>query len=118
MSIYTKDELNTLVTQISNRKINDITTIMFKDQEGTPAKYGTDYGFVEKEVDPSVSMFIPAAGCRNGSNIVNVGSNCYLWSSSLGLDDPSGAYYLRFNSDYFGMSGYDRCYGFSVRPIC
>ena len=45
------------------------------------------------------TMFIPAAGFPFGSDFSGVGSDCYLWSSSLYLDDPSRAYYLYFNSD-------------------
>ena len=64
------------------------------------------------------SLFIPAAGYCFGSDICYVGSCCCLWSSSLDLDDPSFAYDLSFDSDYFSMSNFDRCYGLSVRPIC
>ena len=62
-------------------------------------------------------MFIPAAGYRYGSDNYNVGSYCYLWSSSLFLDTPSCAYYLYFNSDYIYMYSYIRYFGLSVRPI-
>ena len=64
------------------------------------------------------TMFIPAAGFLNGSDINNVGSYCYLWSSSLYLDFPNCAYYLYFNSDFIYMNYYLRYRGYSVRPIC
>ena len=64
------------------------------------------------------TLFIPAAGYRNGSDIYIVGSNCYLWSSSLYLHDPGNACYLYFNSGNVGMGSGNRCFGFSVRPIC
>ena len=82
------------------------------------AKYNTDYGFVEKEVDPMISMFIPAAGYCNGSDIYDVGSDCSLWSSSLDLDYPNNAYDLYFDSDVVNMNNDCRYYGLSVRPIC
>ena len=62
-------------------------------------------------------LFIPAAGYRDGSNIYSAGSNCYLWSSSLGLNDPSNAYNLDFDSDDIGMSNYNRYYGYGVCPV-
>ncbi len=78
MSMYTKDELNALVSQVSGGQITDVTTIIFTDQTGsTLATYDTDYGFVEKEIDSSVSMFIPAAGYCYGSNLDDVGDECY-----------------------------------------
>ena len=62
-------------------------------------------------------LFIPAAGYHIGSNIYEVGSDCYLWSSSLYLDDPISAYSLNFNSDRITVYNYDRCFGFSVCPV-
>ena len=64
------------------------------------------------------TMFIPAAGFCNGSDISGVGSRCYLWSSSLRLGSPDYACRLYFNSDYVRMYHAYRYYGLSVRPIC
>ena len=112
ISGYTLEEINAMIG-------GDIRTMMFKDAEMTIiAEYDTDYGFVEKQTDPTVSMFIPAAGYRDGSNIYFVGDDCYLWSSSISLDYPNYAYYL--DVDYTGIEVYyvNRCSGFSVRPVC
>ena len=112
-SLYTLEELNTIFG------VDDTCIMIFKNKEMTVnADYNTDYGFIEKEVDPSVSMFIPAAGFRYGSDIHNVGSRCSLWSSSLYLDNPSSAYDLYFDSGNIGMGYYNRYFGFSVRPVC
>ena len=62
-------------------------------------------------------LFIPAAGYYDISNIYDVGSYCYLWSSSLYLNCPSRAYYSYFDSDNIGMSASERYDGFSVRPV-
>ena len=112
LSMYTLEELNAIFG-------GDIREQIFKDAEmKIEAKYNTDYGFVEKEVDPTISMFIPAAGYCNGSDIYDVGSDCSLWSSSLDLDYPNNAYDLYFDSDVVNMNN-DCCYyGLSVRPIC
>lgn len=62
-------------------------------------------------------LFIPASGYSNGESLNVIGSYCYLWSSSLYLDDSSYACYLYFGSDSIYI-GYDnRCDGFTVRPV-
>ena len=62
-------------------------------------------------------IFIPAAGYYDRSDIYDVGSYCYLWSSSLYLGGPSRAYYSYFDSDHIGMSASERYDGFSVHPV-
>ena len=62
-------------------------------------------------------IFIPAAGYYDRSDIYDVGSYCYLWSSSLYLGCPSRAYYSYFDSDHIGMSASERYDGFSIRPV-
>ena len=64
------------------------------------------------------SIFLPAAGYRDDSDLNNVGSYGYYWSSTQYPSDTSSAYYL----DYLGFYGYtdryiDRYFGFSVRPV-
>ena len=60
-------------------------------------------------------MFIPAAGRHI---ISRVGTDCYLWSSSLDLDRPRLVYYLSFYShNNIGIYGTDRYDGFSIRPV-
>ena len=64
-------------------------------------------------------IFLPAAGCRSYSDLEYVGSGGYFWSSSLGTSFyPSDACYLRFYLNEVAWSYYDRCDGFSVRPVC
>lgn len=62
------------------------------------------------------SIFLPAAGGRFcHGNVLRVGSLGYYWSST-----PSGsedAWSLYFNSGGVYLSGYDRCYGLSVRLV-
>ena len=98
LSMYTLEEINAIIG-------GDIREQIFKDAGmSVNADYNTDYGFVEKGVDPSVSMFIPAAGYCSGSDIGSVGSGCDLWSSSLNLGYPSYAYDLSFNSGSIDLS--------------
>ena len=123
-SPFFKDEMWPEVSKFTLEEINaifggDVREQIFKDKQmKVKADYNTDYGFIEKEVDSSVSIFIPAAGYRDGSDIYSVGSNCYLWSLSLNLDNPNNAYSLNFNSDRIRVNYDFRYSGLSVRPIC
>ena len=62
------------------------------------------------------SLFLPAAGFRAGSSLYLAGSDGLYWSSSLGGPDYAWSFYFRSGS--YGMSGYNRTYGHSVRPVC
>ena len=63
------------------------------------------------------SIFVPAAGCCYNGSVVNVGSNGYLWSSSLNESNSMYVWYLYFDSDNVSVSYNDRCIGFSVRAV-
>ena len=63
------------------------------------------------------SIFLPAAGYRNSTNLYNAGSYGHYWSSSLDIGYPGYADFVRFYSDsVYGSIG-SRCYGQSVRPV-
>ena len=63
-------------------------------------------------------MFVPAAGFYNGSEIYYVSSGCYLFSSSLYLENPLNAYRLNFDSIGFTMlNDHYRYCGLSIRPV-
>ena len=62
------------------------------------------------------SIFLPAAGCRFESQ--SIGSYGFYWASSLCEYSSSDAYHLRFGSDEYWCGNLQRCYGFSVRPVC
>lgn len=65
------------------------------------------------------SIFLPAAGCRSGTEIIDRGSIGFYWSSSLNSNDSSIAGDLFFNNSNIGYSGSsNRCYGCQVRPVC
>jgi hypothetical protein len=63
------------------------------------------------------SIFLPAAGLRNGTGMHYVGTGGYCWSGTLNGSDANRAYYSYFGSDYHNVGAYDRSYGFSVRPV-
>ncbi len=64
------------------------------------------------------SIFLPAAGYRDGSSLSGAGSYGTYWSSSLDAGNSSSAWYVDFGSIYVGSNGGTRFYGFSVRPVC
>ena len=64
------------------------------------------------------SIFLPAAGYRNGTNLNYSGSSGYYWSSSLNDNGSSSAYDLIFNGGSYGWGDDGRCLGYSVRPVC
>ena len=63
------------------------------------------------------SIFLPAAGCRDGSSLNDAGSHGYYWSSTPHGSLSNRAYGLIFGSDSHYMSYYYRSLGQSVRPI-
>ncbi|MBO6077650.1 MAG: hypothetical protein J6P66_02725 [Bacteroidaceae bacterium] len=64
------------------------------------------------------SIFLPAAGVRNGTSLDNVGSIGLYWSSSLFKGDPMCAWALSSYSGYDNTYNVTRDRGLSVRPVC
>lgn len=62
------------------------------------------------------SIFLPAAGSRDGTDLSNAGSYGYYWSSSLDTDVAYRARGVGFSTD-FVYGYYYRYYGRSVRPV-
>ena len=60
-------------------------------------------------------IFLPAAGCRDGTSLYHVGSLGYYWSSTP--YDTGRACYLDFGSGSHGTLWLSRYYGRSVRPV-
>lgn len=74
-------------------------------------------GYEVKSKKNGNSIFLPAAGYRNGSGLNFAGSWGYYWSSSLGTADTANARGLDFNSDGHDWYGSYRFYGFPVRAV-
>ena len=64
------------------------------------------------------SIFLPAAGYRNGTEVSYRGNYGNYWSGSLYSNYSSYAYYLGFNDSNYGWYSSNRFYGLSVRPVC
>ena len=64
------------------------------------------------------SIFLPAAGFGDGTDLYNAGVRGYYWSSSLDTDYPLNAFYLDFYDGGILADDYDCRYGgYSVRPL-
>jgi hypothetical protein len=63
-------------------------------------------------------IFLPVAGCREGTRMNYKGSDGYCWSASLYESNPHLARYISFTSSGVIYPYWDyRHYGFSVRPV-
>ncbi len=76
-------------------------------------------GYEVKSKTNSNSIFLPAAGIREGSEFDSAGSAGIYWSSSLHEASSHSARDLNFNSGGKGWHhfGRYRCYGFPIRPV-
>ena len=63
------------------------------------------------------SIFLPAAGRRDGTSLNFAGSYGFYWSSAPNESNTHYAYYLYFYSDGHGTDCYSRSDGLSVRPV-
>jgi len=66
----------------------------------------------------NASIFIPAAGYGNGTEIYGNDLACYMWTSSLDVDYPYNSYNAFFNSEAANPDNISNRYcGFNVRCI-
>ena len=63
------------------------------------------------------SIFLPAAGLRNGTSLSSQGSYGSYWSSTLYEDLPNDAWRLYFESANDFVNVNFRCHGLPVRPV-
>ncbi len=75
-------------------------------------------GYKVKSKSNGNSIFLPAAGFRDGSSLHDAGSNGDYWSSSLYTDLPDNAWSVYFDSGGVFWNARYRYFGRSVRPVC
>ena len=75
-------------------------------------------GYEVKSNKNGNSIFLPAAGLRNGSELRDAGSWGYYWSSSHSNAATAFARFLFFNSGERDWNSRSRFFGFTVRPVC
>ena len=63
------------------------------------------------------SIFLPAAGCRDGTSLYNAGSVGFYWSATPDGDSYYASCYLDFDSGNYGWYYYYRILGRTVRPV-
>lgn len=107
---YTSNNICRMPTKAELKELAANTTLTWETLNGVDGRR-----FTSKTNGNSI--FIPAAGnCYDGS-VNNVGSNGYLWSSSLVGGDPISGWFLGFNSGGVSMDYRNRCNGFTVRAV-
>ena len=74
-------------------------------------------GFIIKGKGTGNSIFLPAAGFRQGSETGAIGRDGYYWTSSLSEYDPCKAYNLSFYVHYFDWMYAYRFTGNPVRAV-
>ena len=91
-------------------ELKNNTTVTWTTQNGVKGRKFT--------ASNGKSLFLPAAGYRNGSKLHFAGSRGYYWSSSIYTGHPDVAWLLRFLSDnVYMILNDDRKYGQSVRAV-
>lgn len=82
-------------------------------------QYGGHNGYVVAGSADN-AIFLPAAGCHDGNYLYAANAGGNYWSSSI-RDDPYShsdcAYEVSFTSEKVSRNGFNRYYGFSVRPV-
>lgn len=64
------------------------------------------------------SIFLPATGYRDQSNLYYYDTYGDYWTKTLYEDSPRSAYYLEFGQDFISCDTYwYRCYGRTIRPV-
>lgn len=94
--------------------LENCTWILMADEKGYGYKItGKKEGYKDR------SIYLPAAGVRNGSDLY--ASNAYYWSATTGFNNADGlskAWFLYFNKTgkTMALSGYFN--GMPIRPVC
>ena len=97
-------------TQAEFQELLDNTTVTWTTKNGVNGRLFT--------ASNGNSLFLPAAGYRNYSDLDYAGSYGNYRSSSLDTGYPNYAWILNFNSGNYDMNNYYyRAYGQSVRPV-
>lgn len=86
--------------------------------EWTDNFFGTGVaGMIGTSTFNGMSIFLPAAGYRNDTELINTGTYGSIWSSSLYYDDSYYAFHFYYFKGYCDFSYFDRHRGSSVRAV-
>ncbi|MBO4841798.1 MAG: hypothetical protein J5478_00305 [Bacteroidales bacterium] len=85
-------------------------------QEWTEYKGSGVYGILITSELTGNSIFLPAAGYRDGADLILNGHHGYYWASTLEISSSEAAR-AEFYSQGISYVGASRCYGASIRPV-
>ena len=88
-----------------------LTSVVGSAWDGTGTVKGYRFGTSPNQI------FLPAAGCGDGTDLYTAGIYGYYWSSSLDTGSPSFAYNLSFYDGSAYTDYYNRYSGYSVRAL-
>ena len=114
--IPTKEQIEELINYTNNYWVNNYDPNKLKHNPKKDKGIQGLNGYIFEGKNRN-QLFIPAAGYYDGSQISGISAYCYLWSSSLCLNNFSNVYYLYFNSHSIDMIDFRRYYGHSIRPV-
>ena len=98
------------------RKVNDVLGVIIYPDDYTGGTPSADLSVEEwASYEDKGCVFLPCAGLRSGTSLLNVGSYGHCWSSTC--NGAYGAYYVLFFSGNFYTNNYYRYYGRSVRLV-
>ena len=75
-------------------------------------------GYEVKSKKNGNSIFLPAAGWRDGTSFCDQGSNGYYWSATPDEFFAGITIYLDFCENHCSMYSFDRVNGCCIRPVC
>lgn len=96
-------------TKAEFEELKNNTTVTWTTQNGVNGRLFTAAN--------GKSLFLPAAGYRDQYGLNSTGTSGDYWSSSLHTDEPCRAWFISFTSSSCIVSGLNRNYGQSVRPV-
>ena len=123
----TPDHLTTLQPSddVATQKLVDGARMPSADEwreliANTTSEWTTENGVYGRKLTASngKSLFFPAAGYRDGSELHRAGEDGIFWSSSLDAGGPLSAWGFDFLSGRQYVDCDRRQYGFSVRAVC
>ena len=100
----TRDEIEELLDGCSWEWVNDFNGSGVNGRLGTSKKNGA-------------TIFLPATGYRENTDLSKEDYYGYYWSSSLDEGDPDNAFYFHFFDAYIYRGNYSRYSGLSVRAV-